>query len=51
MIPIKTGDEVILPSFTFVATAEVIVMAGAKPVFVDIEPETYSISPEKIEKP
>lgn len=47
---IKNGDEVILPSFTFVATAEVIVMAGAKPVFVDIEPETYNISPEKIEK-
>ena len=47
---LKTGDEVILPSFTFVATAEVVVMAGAKPVFVDINPETYNISPEKIEK-
>ena len=47
---IKTGDEVILPSFTFVATAEVVVIAGAKPVFVDIDPETYNISPEKIEK-
>src|SRR3972149_12056019 len=46
----KQGDEVILPSFTFVATAEVIVMAGAKPVFVDIDPETYNICPEKIEK-
>jgi len=47
---IKRGDEVILPSFTFVATAEVIAMVGAKPVFVDIDPETYNISPEKIEK-
>ncbi|MEM4700777.1 MAG: DegT/DnrJ/EryC1/StrS family aminotransferase, partial [Candidatus Bathyarchaeia archaeon] len=47
---IKRGDEVILPSFTFVATAETVVMAGAKPVFVDIDPETYNISPEAIEK-
>ncbi len=49
-IGIKRGDEVILPSFTFVATAEAIVIAGAKPVFVDIDPETYNISPKKIEK-
>ncbi len=47
---IKRGDEVILPSFTFVATAEVVAMAGANPVFVDINPETYNISPRKIEK-
>jgi dTDP-4-amino-4,6-dideoxygalactose transaminase len=47
---IKRGDEVILPSFTFVSTAEVIAMTGAKPVFVDIKPETYNISPRKIEK-
>jgi perosamine synthetase len=47
---IKRGDEVILPSFTFVSTAEVIALAGAKPVFVDIEPKTYNISPKKIEK-
>ncbi|MGB9853434.1 MAG: DegT/DnrJ/EryC1/StrS family aminotransferase [Candidatus Bathyarchaeales archaeon] len=47
---VTRGDEVILPSFTFVATAEAVVMAGAKPVFVDIDPETYNISPEKIEK-
>ncbi|MBX5327877.1 MAG: DegT/DnrJ/EryC1/StrS aminotransferase family protein [Candidatus Bathyarchaeota archaeon] len=49
-VGIKRGDEVILPSFTFVATAEAIVITGAKPVFVDIDPETYNISPEKIEK-
>ncbi len=47
---IKAGDEVILPSFTFVATAEVVVMAGAKPVFVDIDPETYNVSPKLIEE-
>ena len=49
-IGIKPGDEVILPSFTFVATAEIVVMAGAKPVFVDINPETYNISPKEVEK-
>ncbi|MEM3673263.1 MAG: DegT/DnrJ/EryC1/StrS family aminotransferase [Candidatus Bathyarchaeia archaeon] len=47
---IGKGDEVILPSFTFVATAEVVALVGAKPVFVDINPETYNISPELIEK-
>ncbi|MCK4424591.1 DegT/DnrJ/EryC1/StrS family aminotransferase [Candidatus Bathyarchaeota archaeon] len=47
---LKKGDEVILPSFTFVSTAEVVVMTGAKPVFVDINLETYNISPEEVEK-
>lgn len=47
---IESGDEVILPSFTFVATAEAVVMAGGKPVFVDIDPETYTLSPEAIRK-
>jgi perosamine synthetase len=47
---VKQGDEVILPSFTFVATAEAVVLAGGKPVFTDIDPETYSISPGEIKK-
>ena len=47
---IGSACEVIVPSFTFVATAEAIVFAGAKPVFVDIDPETYTIDPETIEK-
>ncbi|MCD6431250.1 DegT/DnrJ/EryC1/StrS aminotransferase family protein [Candidatus Bathyarchaeota archaeon] len=47
---IKQGDEVILPSFTFVSTAEVVAMNRAKPVFVDINPETYNVDPEKIGK-
>jgi perosamine synthetase len=47
---VQQGDEVILPSFTFVATAEAVVMAGGKPVFADIDPETYNISPAEIQK-
>lgn len=45
---ISKGDEVIVPSFTFIATANVVVHAGAKPVFVDIDPKTYNLDPEKI---
>mgnify|MGYP001090577071 CR=1 FL=1 len=46
---IKLGDEIITTPFTFVATAEVIVLLGAKPVFVDIEPDTCNIDASKIE--
>jgi len=42
------GDEVIVPSFTFTATAEAVVLAGGKPVFVDIDPETYNIDVERV---
>jgi perosamine synthetase len=47
---IRHGDEVILPSFTFVATANAIVAAGAKPIFADILKEGYTIDPVDIEK-
>jgi dTDP-4-amino-4,6-dideoxygalactose transaminase len=47
---IGNGDEVLLPSFTFFATAGSVSRLGAIPVFVDIDPETYNIGPSKIEE-
>jgi UDP-2-acetamido-2-deoxy-ribo-hexuluronate aminotransferase len=47
---IKPGDEIITTPFTFVATAEVIVLLGVKPVFVDIESDTCNIDTSKIEE-
>ena len=46
----KQGDEIITTPFTFAATANMIVRANAVPVFVDIDRETFNISPEEIEK-
>jgi dTDP-4-amino-4,6-dideoxygalactose transaminase len=43
------GDEVIVPSFTFAATANSVALTGAKPVFVDINPRTYNLDPNLIE--
>lgn len=47
---LKPGDEVIAPSFTFVATAEVIALLGLTPVLVDVNPDTFNIDPEAIKK-
>ncbi len=44
------GDEVIVPPFTFVATATVVLLVGAKPIFADIDPETYNINPDNVRK-
>jgi dTDP-4-amino-4,6-dideoxygalactose transaminase len=49
ILGVKTGDEVITTTHTFIATAEVISLIGAKPVLVDIDPRTYNIDPNKIE--
>lgn len=46
---ITSGDEVLLPSFTFAATANVVKLVNATPVFVDIDPKTYCIDPDHIE--
>ena len=47
---LKPGDEVITTSFTFIATAEVIALLGLTPVLVDVDPDTYNISPEAVRK-
>jgi dTDP-4-amino-4,6-dideoxygalactose transaminase len=46
---LKPGDEVIVPSFTFAATANAVVLAGGVPIFADIDAETYTICPGSIE--
>jgi len=46
---IGPGDEVITPSFTFIATAEAAALLGATPVFVDIDPQTFNLDPAKME--
>ena len=45
---LKPGDEVITPSFTYIATTEVIGLLGLKPVFVDCGPNTFNMSPTAI---
>jgi dTDP-4-amino-4,6-dideoxygalactose transaminase len=47
---VETGDEVIIPAFTFWATAQAVLCQNAIPIFVDIDPVTYNIDPSKIEE-
>ena len=49
LLDVKEGDEVIMPSFTFVSTADAFIMRGAKAVFVDIRPDTMNIDEKLIE--
>ena len=49
-LDIKSGDEVLVPSFTFVATANSVKAVGAKPVFVDILRENYTMDPDDLRK-
>jgi dTDP-4-amino-4,6-dideoxygalactose transaminase len=50
LLNIKDGDEIIMPSYTFVSTANAFVLRGGKPVFVDIDPNTCNIDPLKIKQ-
>ena len=47
---VKPGDEVIIPPYTFIATASIVVEANCVPVFADIEPDTYNLDPLAVEK-
>src|SRR5260370_10303460 len=47
---VHAGDEVLLPPFTFVATATAVSALGAKPVFADIRPDTYNLDPSEFER-
>jgi UDP-2-acetamido-2-deoxy-ribo-hexuluronate aminotransferase len=49
-LDLKPGDEVITPSFTFIATTEVVALLQLTPVFVDVDPKTFCIDPAAIEK-
>lgn len=49
-LDIQTGDEVIVPVYTFTATAEVVIHCGACPVFVDVDPVTCNLDPVQLEK-
>jgi len=49
-LELQPGDEVIIPSFTYIATAEVIALLKLKPVFVEVDPKTFCVSPEAIEQ-
>jgi dTDP-4-amino-4,6-dideoxygalactose transaminase len=47
---VRSGDEVLLPPFTFVATGSAVSALGARPVFADIRPETYNLDPSQLER-
>jgi dTDP-4-amino-4,6-dideoxygalactose transaminase len=47
---VRAGDEVLVPTFTFVATGSAVSALGAKPVFADVRPETYNLDPAELER-
>jgi perosamine synthetase len=47
---VQQGDEIIVPSFTYVATANAAKLCGAEPVFVDVDPDTWCLDPNKVEE-
>jgi len=49
-LELQPGDEVIVPDFTFIATAEVIALLKLTPVFIDVDPDTFVMVPEKFKK-
>lgn len=49
-LSLQPGDEVITPSFTYIATTEVIALLGLKPVFVEVDPDTFCMDPASLEK-
>ena len=49
-LDVKPGDAVLVPSFTFIATAEVVALRGALPVFVDVDPLTFTLCPLHLEE-
>jgi len=50
LLDIKAGDEVILPAFTFVSTANAFVLRGAKPIFIDVRPDTLNFDERQFEE-
>ncbi|MHB8654613.1 MAG: DegT/DnrJ/EryC1/StrS family aminotransferase [Terriglobia bacterium] len=49
-VMLKPGDEVIVPDFTFAATAAMVTAAGATPVFADVDPKTFTVDPASVER-
>ncbi len=47
-LDVKPGDEIITPSFTYIATVEVVALLGLKPVFVDVDADTFTMNPESV---
>src|SRR6476661_6359846 len=48
-LDVRPGDEVLIPSLTYIATANAVRYVGAEPVFVDVDPETWCIDPQRLE--